>query len=93
MIRKAVVTLVLVVSLAVPAGASAQVPVCAKLTTSKLASQKNRVAYLTKQLPAARHAGYGIGPLLTLSVRALKAGKRADFARYFTLLQKACARR
>lgn len=80
---------------AVETAASATVAapaVCAKLTTSKIAAAPNRVAYLTRLLPAARHAGYGIGPLLTLEVRALKAGNHASAARYLTLLGNACKR-
>lgn len=66
--------------------------VCGKLATSKIAAQQNRVKYLTSLLPAARHAGFGIGPLLTLEVAALKSKHRAAAARYLVLLGKACQR-
>ena len=78
-------------ALAVPAQAKAPA-VCGQLTTAKIAAQKHRVAYLTKLLPAARHAGFGIGPLLTLEVAALKAKNRAAAAHYLTLLGNACKR-
>lgn len=95
--RRLIAVLAVACALAVAVETSASAPVaapavCAKLTTSKIAAAPNRVAYLTRLLPAARGAGYGIGPLLTLHVRALKAGNRASAARYLTLLGNACKR-
>lgn len=91
--REIIVTiLVLVIPVSAQASSAAAPPVCAKLSMSKVAAQSNRIAYLTRLLPEARNAGYGIGPMLTLEIRALKSGNHVAAARYMGLVNNACKR-
>ena len=66
--------------------------VCSKLTAGALAAASNRVAYLRSLLPQAEEAGFGLAPLIRLTIRAIRTNNVDAGAHYFDLLDRACER-
>lgn len=64
--------------------------VCAKLDMDTLASQEDRLAYLQEIQPKADGIGFGLGPAVVVTIRALKKENNVAAAEGFARIERSC---